>query len=240
MSFFGPETPRPFSVITEEALAADRHLQMQTLVDENSVYSRDYDASVCDLINEYLDIDCSDEVLLVKSANFERDSKYREAVKNWPRVLAKKFCLTKSVHICFLVDSNEYEFHEMDKDFNLTKISCKKCNYKKFDKIIIKNCLKYFESNFNFFREFFKNFIKNPLQCKDCVLIMQRVADLNTLPFYDKIVGDWQLNDTKYTKFIEKMQKDYFTLKWNIEILKYNVRSKFDWFKYLQQKFPYP
>ena len=59
----------------------------------------------------------------------------------------------------------------------------------KYDKIIVKNCLKFYENDFKGLCNLFLNLFKNHKQFDNSLLIIQRIADLNTLPFYSKVIS---------------------------------------------------
>lgn len=129
-------------------------------------------------------------------------------------------------------DNDEFEFRSLDELMEDARASTStkkrvvdKPN-KKYDKIIIKNCLKFFEEDPKYFCEYIMTLFKHQIQYKTSLLIIQRVHDLNTLPFYNQINQEWSINDAKYTKFMQEMQNEYFSIKFDIELLKCLIDCK--------------
>ena len=48
------------------------------------------------------------------------------------------------------------------------------------------------------------------------------------------------MNDAKYTKFIQTLQSEHFTIKWDIEVVNCSIKSKANWYSHLKQKYTYP
>lgn len=277
MTFFGPETPRPFSVISEEYFIENVDYFDNNLIDsteQNVNFLYDYDINLCKLINNYLNVDCNDDILFIKCVNndnFDNDNEYDiessntsmssdlnaavrlRTIKNWPKIFEQQFCLIKPIHMCQISrsekdDENVYKFYKI-----ITKVEQNikggKLKYRiyyetikpaKYDKIIIKNCLKYFENDFHQLTKFLFGLFKSLRQIDNSLLIIQRIADLNTLPFHSRIMSEWSLNDTKYTNFIKTLQSAYFSVKWDIEIVNCIIKSKVNWYCHLKQNYPYP
>lgn len=113
-------------------------------------------------------------------------------------------------------------------------------NEKKYDKIIVKNCMKFFQNRERDFCEFLLSLLKQQTQDKASILIIQRVCDLNTLPYSTTIASEWLQNDVAYTKFMEALQQLYFTLNYDIEVFKTYMPCKSSWFRQLAENTTYP
>ena len=215
MTFFGPETPAPFAVISEAYFQDAIDLFDSDLVsDTHSEAIDDYDVNLCNIIKNYLDIDCMDDVLFVKCVNKDDVTDFKgdwcmasnaKIIKNWPKIFEKKFSLVKPIHMCQIshqVDENEklsikYTYYQIitkyensvDTGSSKFKIEAEIIEPKKYDKIIVKNCLKFYENNFTEFCHLFVNLFKTHKQIDNSLLVIQRIADLNTLPFYTRVIS---------------------------------------------------
>lgn len=236
MTFFGPEKPTPFSVLSERRVIDS----LLTLDDDIKEASLDgYDENICHLMNKYLDIDCSDRILLIENgSNSEDELKFSSIVKTWPRNFERQFCLVYPVHFLELKTSNlkDLKYYEVKNCQEPQVIDAPI----KYDKIIVKNCLKYFESNYSKLLKFILNLLNQQTNTENSLLVIQRVADLNTLPFYNRLKNEWYLNDAKYSPFIQELQKEYFSINWDIEVVKSFIETKSNWYKFLKNKQTYP
>jgi hypothetical protein len=227
--------------------------------------SMDYENKVCHAINKYLEIDCFDEILYIrasgdedplKNPNPDGETSYVDmysntAIKDWPKIFYDKYSLVKPVDVVEVSINEKFVEPTMDM-LEVDRIEAElkprfKFNFirqqnknKKYDKIIIKNCLKYFDKNEKCFSRFILDYFKEPLQSNDCMLIIQRVSDLNTLPFYRGINREWQLNDVKYTNFMQALQNEYYTLRYDIEIFNYLIECKSSWYRNIKDQALYP
>lgn len=247
MTSFGPETPTPFCVTSEKQLKEtintlfeDNQIRHHIKYNSGRWNALDfydaigYEHNFCMAINKYLDIDCTDQVLYIRAKgdedpeendkNINPNYKSNSLIKNWPMILEEKFCLYKKVDVCEL---SQTEVNETYSDpLGIQKVPNFKSNFvkchnksKKYDKIIMKNCLKFFDENQKYFSQFIMKYFKEQIQTKTSLLIIQRVCDLNTLPFHDQVRHDWKKNDAKYTKFMETIQNEFFLLDMTLNCL---------------------
>ena len=281
-SFFGPEVPEPFCVTSERHISSSldqimargeykalrkKYEKRYNEIEHHSAVK--YEKDLCSIINKYLEIDCDHDVLFMRCEGDETAKEDGQEDLNdpytfdWPAIIARKFCLTKSVDQCVISVPRRRSESKSLLNPNLSLTSSEilaqdspfECKYlvqgkaselststppKKYDKIIIKNCLKFFEENSKYFCEYIMTLFKEVIQYKTSMLFIQRVHDLNTLPFYHQIQQDWSRNDTKYSKFMQEMQNEYFSLKFDIEVLKCIIDCKSTWYRLLKEKHPYP
>lgn len=264
-SFFGPEIPAPFCVVSEKHLENKlddlfrdndyRQATKNQWNDTDRYDSRFFEKQFCDLISKYLEIDCNDDILFIKAYGdkdlvkgdnkiFNQANRFAE---EWPEIIAKKFCLLKGVDVA---EINISDTQPNDSNLELRQqeiFESFKCDFivnrnpsKKYDKIIIKNCLKYFDSGQKYFCKFVMKYFKEQTQMKISLLIIQRVHDLNTLPFHKQVNDEWNVNDARYVKFMQTLQNEFFTIKFDIENLKYMIDCKSTWYNHIKQKYPYP
>jgi hypothetical protein len=255
MTFFGPENPTPFCVVTENEIL-DHHendsllTSLQTRPKSNSNrYSFEptnkYDQEFSQILDKHLEIECRDEILFILSDGDDGSFRsHKRSLQNWPKLIEKEYCLLKPIDQCVLqplpvkkMSSLEYALSGDD-----DKVPFFKCHFsnpnnsnKKYDKIIVKNCIQLFDDdNYKKFCQFIEPFIKCGnkigLKFKPSLLIIQRVCDLNTMPFASGVIDEWSINETKYIKLMETMQGQSFTVNYDIEIVKFLINCKTEWF----------
>lgn len=231
--------------------AKNRHESKPKNAFEVNELETNYEEQLCGLLNKYLDINCDDDILFLKPA--DSDDLMGNYESDWLKIIEKKYALTKSITIGEIKlvkitklynkvgkDLNFYKFnHEINEEANF------ECNLlsnksKKFDKILVKNCLKYFDENPKYFCEYIMTLFKQQIQKETSLLIIQRQSEMSTLPFYKQIKSEWMRSDANYSKFINTMQNYYFTIKSNLENLKLLIDCKSTWFTNLKDKTMYP
>jgi hypothetical protein len=275
-SFFGPETPRPFCIVSEQQMkySLDKIFKDNELKHDfkrktgewselDYFSSKDYENKVCYAINKYLDIDCLDQILYIrakgdedpKTNNLSGETSYvdlysNHGVKDWSKIFEDKYALIKPVDVGEISLLDEVKFNAENEEelstsldeqamFKLKFIEQKNTT-KKYDKIIIKNCLKCFDNNYQYFSRFILDYFKNTIQKDTSLLIIQQVCDLSTLPFYSRVNKEWQANDVKYTSFMNALQNEFYTLKYDIEMFDYLIDCKSSWYTNLKKKSIYP
>jgi hypothetical protein len=270
-TFFGAEVPTPFCVVTEQYLkesvpnifhdAKKRHDSIPKNVFESNELESNYEEELYSILNKYLDINCDDDILIL--VPMENDDLMGNYESNWSKIIEKKYVLTKSVTIGTVKKVNNSRlFNRVGKDLNFYKynfeineepnfecdlINCSNKS-KKFDKILVKNCMKYFDSNPKYFCEYIMTLFKQQQkqiqqqahQKETNLLIIQRNSEMSTLPFYTNIKQEWKLTDANYKKFIETMQNYYFSIKSDLENLKLLIDCKSTWFANIKEKTMYP
>ena len=180
------------------------------------ISSMDYENKVCHTVCKYLDIDCFDKILYIRARGDEDprtnaaeqnetsyfDKYSNSTVKDWPKIFEDNYSLVKPVDVAEVsldpsfVETVELSEAELKPRFKFTFVR-EHSKEKKYDKIIIKNCLKYFDKNHKYFCRFIMEHFKEQIQKNTSLLIIQRVCDLNTLPFYTSINKEWEANDVK-------------------------------------------
>ena len=261
-SYFGPEIPTPSCVVTEKHLNGviddmfednkTRHEIKELKCEYNETDADNllnYEKTFTAIINKYLDIDCNDDILFIKPYDTENSWShydYTSQLQNWPKIIERKFCLLKPLDICDVklvenIKKNTDELYPSEEEAKFELIfSGQQKKLKKYDKIIIKNSLKYFEESQKIFLESIMNLFKNQIQTKTNILIIQRCSDLNTLPFEQKVNNEWKLNDLKYSKFMKSMQNEFFAIKFDFENLKYTIDCKTTWYQNIKDTVIYP
>jgi hypothetical protein len=263
------KVPLPFCVATEQHLVDSieemfednrqrREIKANEWDEIEYMDSQKYENDFCAILNKHLDFDCCDDVLYIKAKgddNARKDSLIslnNSTNKDWTEIIEKKFCLLNNVDSCEIEmkpltkksDDDQFLFidptSELDEplfNFNFVKCSNKS---KKYDKIIIKNCMKYFDRNYKYFCKFIMTLFKEQFQMRTSLLIVQRVSDLNTLPFHSKVKKDWTDTDCKFIKFMQTLQNEFFNIKFDIETLTFSFDCKSTWYSNLKDKIPFP
>lgn len=263
MTTFGPETPTPFCVKSEQYMRQSYHKIFEHCEEKlfkkanrpqwnafDAADATEYEKQFCQSINKFLDIDCTDSVLYIRAEGDDDTTlssglTMKSYIKNWPLVIEENFCLSTKVDVCQirLLKTTEKTYDKMNfeykPNYNFEFVKCENRS-KKYDKIIMKNCLKYFDDNPKEFCHFIMKYFKEQAQTKTSLLIIQRVQDLNTLPFHQAITKNWKENDTKYATFMETMQNEFFAIKYDIEVFKYLIDCKSSWFTQLRDNDLYP
>jgi hypothetical protein len=250
-TYFGPEKPTPFCVLSEQNLRKSLNHLLNENINGNKTKSRyindlnktHQENQFYHLVNKYFDIDCDDDILFFRPFDdVRKESASYDSFQNWPLLIEQKFSLLKPLDICEIKLKEHYipnhaRINETLFDFEFKN----KANVnKKYDKIIIKNCLKYFDQDQKYFCEFITTFLKDHLPAKPTILILQRVNNLSTLPFHKTIYDEWAASDADYFQFIETMKHSHFTVRFNIENFKYIIDSKSSWYNNLKEKSIYP
>ena len=228
------------------------------------VDSNAYETAFCTTVDKYLEIGCHESVLYIKakgddmddsspssssSSSSENESMYTRLLsslsnKDWPRIMEKKFCLLKPVDLLEISvkekRSDQRIVPEPDVAFEHTFVRCANTS-RKYDKILMKNCLKYFDgADQKHFCQFVNKLFKEQFQTRTSLLIIQRVCDLNTLPMPRHIRDAWSANDANYVSFIRTLQNEFYSTQFDIETFKYVIDCKTMWYSFLSDRVPYP
>lgn len=142
------------------------------------------------LIDKYLDVDCDDDILFMTPLG-DNDTDDKFSLRTLPRLIEKKFCLLKKIDSCEVTPK---EHIQLDRFFAPVSLNDKfeftfsDQPAKKYDKIIIKNCLQFFDKYQKYFCAFIYSMLKNVKPIVPCLLIIQRVNDVSTLPFHQQVI----------------------------------------------------
>lgn len=101
-----------------------------------------------------------------------------------------------------------------------------------FDKIIIKDALRYFENPV----EMYSNIMKC-LRKRGKMLIVHRPSSINTLPIFRNAKQRLEDNEVPYDDIIKDLKALDFDVQWEIECLPIQI-SKKRWYSMLESKFP--
>lgn len=208
----------------------------------------EYQVTLTQTIDRYLNLNCDHKVLYIQSVG-DKESTNSNMVQNWPTLLEARFSLTHPI------DIGQMEFEDLAISAQRAKnnfatleeapprFKCQIAHQRhvKYDKIIVKNCLKYLEKNVRLFSRFVTDLLNEPFQKSSSnLLIVQRVSDLNSIPFDSITTKQWSLNDVKYVEFMQALQNEYYSLDYAVEAFKITLDSKSDLYYSLNNDLVYP
>lgn len=229
-SFLGPESPRPLSVISESY----RHRFVLPAVPTSDRYTfgPDYEDTMYKLVHKYLDIGTTDKLCYVGEAK----GSFAEGIVN-------RFCVLEPM---LTVIPGHYSYVETDSQKMLPiriahvgaeeyfRIQAKEKpeNRIKFDKIIIKDAIRFFENPIEIYENMMKCLSKNGQ-----LLIIHRPSILNTLPVFSDAKQRLNENEIPYMDIIKDLRSLDYDLQWEVECLPVIMPSR-KWYSMLRSKFP--
>ena len=152
------------------------------------------------LIDKYLDIDCDDQVLFM-SPKGDANSNQMEILnskfsfQSFPKLIEKRFCLLEPIDSCQVnlkksKPPSEYFFSRVPAEDLFEFTFSSHHPGKKYNKIIVNNCLSLFDKQQVYFCKFLNSLLKNTMPFVSCILLIQRVNNndiLRTMPFYEQV-----------------------------------------------------
>lgn len=229
-SFLGPESPRPLAVISESYQKRFK-LPIYPKTDQFT-FGNAYDDRMFDLIHKYLDLGTTDRLCYVG----EMKGSFADAIVN-------RFCLLEPMltvipgHYSYLETENNKVLpvriaHVGAEEYFRQQVRAKPDKRQMFDKILIKDALRYFENPIEMYENIMQTVAKHGR-----VLIVHRPSSINTLPVSRDTQQRLEDNEIPYTDVIKDLQSCDFDVQWEIETLPV-VMPKRKWFSMLQSKFP--
>lgn len=229
-SYLGPESPRPYSVISENF--QNRYRIPKYPAWENFTFGDQYDEQLFGLINKYLDLETTDRLCYIG------DTKGSLA-----EALVKRFCVLEPM---LTVIPGHYSYVETEsskilslrvahvgsEEFFRLQAHEKPENRQIFDKIIIKDALRYFENPIEMYNNIMKCLSKTGK-----LLIVHRPSSINTLPVFRNAKQRLEDNEIPYDDIIKDLKSCDFDVQWEIECLPI-LMSKKRWYSLLKSKFP--
>ncbi|KAL3891517.1 hypothetical protein ACJMK2_003778 [Sinanodonta woodiana] len=229
-SFLGPESPRPFSVISESY----QHTFILPKFSEIDMYcfGTEYEDKLFEFIHKYLDLETMDRLCYVGDVKGSIADKLKE-----------RFCLMEPV---MTIIPGHYSYVETDtqkmlsiriahvgaEEYFRSQALLKPDKRQIFDKIILKDAIRYFQNP----TELYENMMK--CMSKDSrLLIVHRPSNVNTLPIFNNAKQRLEDNETPYTDIIKDLHSCNLDVQWEIEALPV-LMPKRKWFSMLKGKFP--
>ncbi|WAQ97661.1 hypothetical protein MAR_030351 [Mya arenaria] len=229
-SYLGPESPRPLSVISE---GFQNRFRIPAYPEwQGYSFGSRYDEDMYTLVDKYLGLETTDRVCYIGDPK----GSLAEGIIN-------RFCLLEPVmnvipgHYSYVetesnkmlpirvanVGSEEY-FRLQAKEKPETRIV--------FDKIVIKDALRYFENPVEMYCNIMKCLSKDGK-----MLIIHRASSINTLPVFMNAKRRLEDNEIPYSDVIKDLKALDFDVQWEIENLNLTI-SKKQWYSMLESKFP--
>ncbi|PAA89296.1 hypothetical protein BOX15_Mlig009251g1 [Macrostomum lignano] len=237
-AFYGPESPRPFSVISER-YQRDVPIQRQLpAIDDGSQFSfgDEYNKAICDSVSRLAEINVDDLVCYVgpKKGSLAKVLEQRlKLVKGIQEVTPGEIVYEAAKTgrlIPVSVVNSEAEEHfsqlasQRDDDEDSPPI--------RYDKVIVRDSLEYLQDR--------KTFYMNAMRClrpQGSLLIIQRPADMITLPYYSEARDRVQDSDVPVVDTINEIQSLGFDVEWDIIALPV-LLSRTQWLTLLYHRYP--
>ncbi|KAK2171740.1 hypothetical protein NP493_1029g00019 [Ridgeia piscesae] len=225
--YLGPETPRPFSVLSEGYIR--RQIKLPKLP-EDARYSFGplYEQRMYELIHQYLEMGTDDCVCYVG-----------EEKGSMTQLLQHKFCLVRPV-VSVVPGHFHYEESPNHRMLPLKVANVGAEEYfsdqaakpPQFDKVLLKDAVVFIDNP----RETYTNIMKT-LKRYGKLLIIHRPAPMNTLPIFREARQRLSENDKAYMSIITDLQACNLDVQWDIECLPI-VMPKLRWLAMLRDRFP--
>ncbi|ESP03401.1 hypothetical protein LOTGIDRAFT_171491 [Lottia gigantea] len=229
-SFLGPESPRPYSVISE---SYEPWFDIPRFSgDEDFSFGEMYEEKMREYLYKYLDIGTTDKVCYV--------GEFRDSIVD---ILQDKFCLLTPVtmvipaHFHYAKTSgNRYlpiRIKNVGAEEYFRKLSEQPDDKRiLFDKIILKDTAHYLEEP----QDVYRNIIKC-LTEKGLLLIIDRPTPLNTLPISQLARQRFEDYEAPYMRILKDLQDSHLVAEWEIETVPIVIQKK-KWYKLLKGKYP--
>lgn len=229
-SYLGPESPRPLAVISEEY--QNRFRIPGYPVWESFTFGDQYNKNIFNLINKYLELETTDRLCYIG------DTKGSLAED-----IVSRFCLLEPMltvipgHYSYVeTESNKMlsirVAHVGSEEYFRLQAKERSENRQMFDKIIVKDALRYFENPIEMYT--------NIMQClskQGKLLIIHRPSCMNTLPMFQNAKQRLEDNEIPYNDIIKDLKSCDFDVQWDVECLPI-LLSKKKWYSMLKSKFP--
>lgn len=234
-NYLGPETPKPFSLISEEY---QQQLAIPNYPQEDQYrFGQAYEDSMFSLIHTHLELGTTDRFCYIG-----------EEKGSFAPLIERKFCL---VHDPKTISPNVSSFQQqngksgteaitygfpnscVDEFFKNASSQCSSLKKTLFDRILLKDCIHCLTGNmYSLFSQ-----LKTCLHEEGKILIIHRPGMLNTLPLPKNMVKDFEARDVDIAPILNALQDAGFDVKWDIEICPI-VMSKVKWLSMVQEKHP--
>ena len=225
----GPESPRPFSVISENYIR--RRVDLPHVPEhERYSFGKGYEEKICQLIHQYLELGTQDRLCYVG------DTKGSMAP-----LLQSKFCLLEPIttvmpgHIHYEESPNHRMLPIKVANVGAEEYFKKQASDETpttFDKIMLKDAVPFFEDA----RGCYENMLKT-LGELGKVLIVHRAAPISTLPVFTDAKDRQLEHDQSYMSIIQDLQSCGLDVKWDLECLPV-LLPKLQWMSMIKEKFP--
>ncbi|KAL4218265.1 hypothetical protein ACF0H5_023001 [Mactra antiquata] len=229
-SYLGPESPRPLAVISEGFQKRFRIPNFPAW--EEYTFGAQYDKHLFQNINKYMELETTDRLCYIG-----------ETKGSLADAIVSRFCLLKPM---LTVVPGHYSYVETDsskmlpirvanvgsEEFFRLQAKEKPENRQQFDKIIIKDAIRYFENPIEMYTNIMKCLTKSGK-----LLIIHRASTINTLPVFENAKQRLEETEIPFDDIIKDLKSCDFDVQWEIECLPILI-SKRKWYSLLTSKFP--
>ncbi|KAK2158232.1 hypothetical protein LSH36_174g03055 [Paralvinella palmiformis] len=226
----GPESPRPFAVLSENYV--HRHVDIPTLPpSELFSFGDDYERRMCELVHKYMELDTDDRLCYVG------DPKGSLA-----EMLQERFCLLEPVttvvpgHIHYEESPNHrmlpFKVPNVGAEEYFRRAADSGAAGPIFDKILFKDVVPYLDDPRRTYQDalgLLSEFGK--------LVIVQRPADMLTLPVFAEAKERLTKHERSYLRTIEDLQALRLDVSWDVECLPV-VMAKSRWYAMVKERFP--
>lgn len=227
--FLGPESPRPLSVISE----GFRHqFKLPVTNPSDRTFGSGYENTMYRLIHKYLDLGTTDKLCYVG----ENKGSLAEGIVNRFCVLEPALTVVPG-HYSYIETNTQKMLpiriaHVGAEEYFRLQAREKPENRIKFDKIILKDAIRFFENPIEIYENIMKCLTKN-----GTLLIIHRPSTLNTLPVSNDTKQRLFENEIPYMDIINDLRSLDYDLQWEVECLPVLLPTK-KWYSMLRSKFP--
>lgn len=233
-NYLGPETPRPFALISEEY---QQQLVIPNYPEEDQYRFGDvYEEAMFKLIHTHLELGTTDKFCYIG-----------ESKGSFAPLIERKFCLIYPPKIVTPNESRQQQnslygnptascspiSNNIEVFFREAASKCSTIKTDHFDRILVKDCIHLMTGNmYNLFSQ-----LKLCLNEEGKLLIIHRPGMLNTLPLPKHMVKEFENRDIDIAPILNALQDAGFDVKWDVEVCPI-VMPKVKWLSMIQEKHP--
>ncbi|XP_013395072.1 uncharacterized protein LOC106162348 [Lingula anatina] len=230
-NYLGPESPRPFAVISETY--RNRLKIPQYREDEQHSFGETWEENMFQLIHKHLELGTADRFCYIgedKGSLVEKIEHKFCLLEPTCSVIpgcnahVETICKTKRVSIPIAGVGAEEYFEKMARDAPYKGPS--------FDRVLLMDCIQYFENP----REFYGNVMRTVSDFGK-ILVIHRPGSMNSLPYPRDALIRVQEKDHPYMQIIRDLQNHNFDVQWEIETLPI-IMPKVKWLAMIRDRYP--
>lgn len=225
----GPESPRPFSVISEGDI--QRRVALPFIPEyERYNFGKSYESKMCELTHKHLELNTNDRMCYVGDPK-----------GSLVPLLQDRFCLMEPVtsvipgHIHYEESRNHRMLPIKVADVGAQDYF-KRASQSKgapfFDKILLKDAVRFMDDPRSTYFQIF-----SVLDELGRVVIIERPGAMNTLPVFENAKTRMSENEENYLKIIRDLQACKLNVQWEIECLPITM-PKSKWYSMVSDRFP--
>ena len=223
----GPESPRPFSVLSEGHIR--RRIDLPHIPEyERHRFGKAYEDRMFELIHQYLELGTDDRLCYAG-----------EAKGSFAPLLQEKFCLLEPVttvlagHLHYEESANHHMLPIKIADIGAEEYFRREAsNPATFDKIILKDAIQFFDEP----QKCYENMMRSLAEFGK-ILVIHRPAQMNTLPLFTDAKDRLMENDQPFLSIIRDLQDVGLDVQWEIQCVPI-IMPRLTWMSMVREKFP--